>query len=489
MTNELHSGRKSEYSPANKRLALLILAIALIVFVTRLPFVTPLIGNDPDSERMLRAAHIIRTTGEYERSRFVGFPIPEYAFALALPLGPPAINALTAMMSAAAAVFFGLTLRRLGARRYLLAALAMALTPVVYINSTSPNDYIWAFAFIMAALYFVVSRRLLIAGVMLGLAIGCRAPSILMIIPFALYLAGEEGFKKSWPGILKAGIVGAVVGGVCYIPGFLRYGFGLMQYVEIEQYPPLRTLIKRGLVDVWGVIGLVALAVALFGLIFLRRRAEGARAESTRARYLVPAAWLTAIVLNLAMFLRLPFKPDYFVPIVPFVLLLLWMYLRRAVFAAVCALLIVSPFVLSLDLENTLYDEMGKAPDNPSLAFHLLERDLALGLYGPVFADFFNRKLVEDYARAVIAQVERMPEKTVVVSAFYEPPIALLHGFENYRDKYLDYLPEDEYERLKREGYRIVFLPGAEVDNRLLEDFDLEEAGIERLRLDQSGIN
>jgi len=468
----------------DKRFVLLLLALVLVVFISRLPFVTPMIGNDPDSERMLRAAHIIRTTGEYERSRFVGFPIPEYVFALVLPLGPPAINALTALMSTMAAAFFAMSLHRMGARRYLLASLAMAMTPVVYLNSTSPNDYIWALAFIMAALYFVVSRRLLIAGLMLGLAIGCRAPSLLMILPFALYLIGEEGFRKSWPGILKTGVVGAVVGGLCYIPGFLKYGFGLVQYVEIEQYPPLRTLIKRGLVDVWGLIGLAALAVAVLGLIFFRKKAEIAPGGDNRRRWLVPAAWLIAILIHLAMFLRLPFKPDYFVPVVPFVLILLSMYASRKVFVTVCALLIVSPFLVSLDLENNLYAELGKEPDNPSLGFHVLGRDLAMGIYGPVFADHFNRRLVEDYARAVIARVERMPEKTVVVCAYRRPPIALLLGFENYEDKYLDYLPEEEFLRLRSEGYGIVFLPGAEVDNRLLEGFDLEEAGVERLRLD-----
>ena len=472
-------------SSANKWLPILLIGLVLVVFLSRLPFTAPAVGNDPDSERMIRTAYRISTTGEYHRSRFLGFPIPEYAFSLLWRLGPQALNMLTAAASAIAALFFALAARRMGMRRWLPATLAMAFVPVVFLNSVTPIDFAYALAFMMAALYFVVSGRPLVAGVMLGLATGCRASSCVMILPFALYMVGRDGFAKAKLPIVWMALSGGVVGAACYIPGFLKYGLGLIQYVELSEYPSLTRIIRRGLIEVWGLVGLAAVAVAVIALIFFRRKVEERPFAEAHSRPLIASAWIAAFILHLIIFLRLPFKGDYFIPAIPCLIILFWMYLPRRVFVAVCVILIISPFLVNLDNVYTVYDELERPYPNPAIEFHAVDRDLALGLWGPIIANHQNRLVTEGYLRAVMARVEQLPPETVVVAVYWEPTIAMLSGFEGH-DRYVYTLTGEQFGKLRAEGRPVVFLRECNVENILLEGFDLEKAGAKRLYLDDS---
>ena len=71
----------------------------------------------------------------------------------------------------------------------MLAGFALAFTPQVYINSSNTTDYVWALAFILGSLYFVLLGRPLMAGILLGLAIGSRITSGAMLLRLGVLLA------------------------------------------------------------------------------------------------------------------------------------------------------------------------------------------------------------------------------------------------------------------------------------------------------------
>src|SRR5678810_506663 len=116
-------------------------AVAAIVFASRLPFLGPGYGVDADAWLVAWAGRAIAQTGHYEASRLPGYPLHEYATALIWPWGSCLANTLTAVFSAAAAACFALVLRRLGSRDDVLAALALASAPVIYIASVVGMDY------------------------------------------------------------------------------------------------------------------------------------------------------------------------------------------------------------------------------------------------------------------------------------------------------------------------------------------------------------
>jgi len=108
---------------ARERLALALSALA--VLLTRLPWIGSGYGSDPDGYRVVIVARQIAHGGVYEASRLPGYPVYEYLTALTAWHAPWVSNAVTALFSTAAFVFFALIARELGVRRHLLIALAL----------------------------------------------------------------------------------------------------------------------------------------------------------------------------------------------------------------------------------------------------------------------------------------------------------------------------------------------------------------------------
>src|ERR1700733_908699 len=150
---------------ARERLALAVAGRA--VLLTRLPWIGSGYGSDPDGYRVVIVARQIAHTGVYEASRLPGFPLYEYLTALSAWAPPWLSNAVTALFSVASFVLFAMIARELGVRRYLLLALAFAMTPVVYVSSCCTMDYIPALTGQLGATYAVLRRRPVLAGLLL----------------------------------------------------------------------------------------------------------------------------------------------------------------------------------------------------------------------------------------------------------------------------------------------------------------------------------
>lgn len=433
-----------------------VLLVAGLVLLSRLPFLGPGYGFDPDAWRLALAGHAIATGAGYKMSRAPGYPIVEYGHALLWRWGPVAANLVSAIFGAIAAVYFARLLHRLGSRDHAVAALALAFVPMVYINSTSAMDYVWALAFVMAALYHAVAGRPVVAGVLCGLAIGCRITSGAMLLPLAVLLVDRwppdrGALRRVGALVLAAG----VVGGAAFVPVVLRYGPGFFGFVDqgvrwslVGEIAGLRA---------WGTLGIAALGAGMVGV------AVGAALFKDRARSLPsplalrhPAAWGLALAIYVLAFIRLPVEAGYLVPTVPFVLLLFARYLHRWLFLALCGLLLCAPFV-----------DVGRAGIEP----------------GPILKEAGSRvRAVHETRRILTAAAGAPGERVVVVAGSHLPQIEVTrlrrHREASARDEAFVYrLSAERFRKYVDDGYRVYVVPDQFAMNLRVEGFDLHRAG------------
>src|SRR5262245_49301018 len=215
------------------------LALAALVLVSRIPFLSPGAGTDTDGWYLVGAAREMVATGRYTRSRFPGYPVQEWLCSLIARAGGGAVamNVLSALAAAACAVAFARVLGRLGVRDAALAAVAVVFVPAAYVASVSCMDYLFAVAFLLAACDAMLRGRTFVAGLWLGLAIGSRLTSLVLLPAVALLPCVETGPARSLARRALALLLpSALVGAACYVPAYARYGWGFLKFTD-----PLRT--------------------------------------------------------------------------------------------------------------------------------------------------------------------------------------------------------------------------------------------------------
>src|SRR6202050_864115 len=287
---------------ARERLALALAGLA--VLLTRLPWIGSGYGSDPDGYRVVIVARQIAHSGVYQASRLPGFPVYEYLTALSAWSAPWVSNAVTALFSVASFVLFAMIARELGVRRYVLIALAFAMTPVVYLSSCCTMDYIPALAGQLAATYAVLRRRPVLAGVLLGLGVGCRITAGALALPLCLWILLSTARAAGLRQCLAFGGTLLLTAALCFVPVWRHYGADFFAFYDNGWYPPLGVVFTRGLPFVWGPLGLRALIGVLCTAPLYHRFTRAALADARTRHALVLA--LVAVALYLIAFLRLP---------------------------------------------------------------------------------------------------------------------------------------------------------------------------------------
>lgn len=344
--------------------------VFVVVLVTRLPFLGPGYGIDPDAWRMARAAKAIAESGVYVASRMPGHPPHEYALSVMADASAADLILLTAAVSAVAAVLFWLLLRHFRVQDSFLAVLAFALTPVVYIESVELLDYVWSQACVLGGMYLLLLGKRRLAGILLGVAIGFGITIALMALPFALMAASTAaGGANGRSRVLAASetvIPAVIVAVLCFIPPFLRYG---PEFLRIPEMNPHSVFVAGWMasVGVFGIPGSVLVVVAA-GFAIRNGLLHKPVAVSMRDRPqpLIVLAWLSVLVLYALFYLRIRGEPSKLIPIVPFLILLLARYTGRTLFVATCVALPLSSFAGQL--------LKGVVPGVPSILQYASER-------------------------------------------------------------------------------------------------------------------
>ena len=426
----------------NPRLQLI--ALFAFVLASRFPFLDAGYGANVDAWRVARAARDIGTTGEYTVSRFPGYPVQEIVCSWIWRGGPVALNGLTALFSAVSVVAFAMIARKLQFHNWLLAAVALAATPIFFVSSVCSKDYIWALAFVLLSLLGALHNRPVLCGILLGLATGCRITSLAMGLPLALILFEQPTGRDRLRALLQFSVAAAIVAILAFSPVWLHYGTSFFTFYENHARPDWATVARRGLIDVWGVAGLVGLGIGAIGFSLRRTRTLPAN------KWVVPAL-LLAIVVYICAYLRLPDQAGYLLPIVPAVLLLWQQFASRRTFQVVAACLLIAPFV---EVSNH-----GFSP-------------------GAIVAD--HKERIETMARIVgfLAYAEKLPGHNTIVVGAWEPQIAVMlpqvfHG----RNCYAYLLTGSDAAVALRRGDGIFYVPTIREFNYRVYGIDLVNYG------------
>lgn len=379
------------------------LVLAAAFLAVRLPLLGGGYGADTDAYRVVLAARYLWSHGEYLPSRLPGFPLHELVTALLVWGGPLLTNLSTTLAALVGVLVFARLVRRLRVPAPGLAVVGFAFTPYLIVTSTSTLDYHWALTALLAAYLLTVQGRARAAGLLVGLAVGFRITSALFLLPLVLLLLRQQRGRDA--ALLVATALAVAI--VAYLPVAVPYRFRFLDYADSRVSPD--GVIR--VVGQWALGAMGALAVLAAVALSWRRVVALPRAAARDPHLL---AWLLAVALWAAAFLRLPVDLGYLVPVYPFGFLLLAVTLRRTLFAAVLAVILLAG-VIDLDIQQ----------------LHNFDPHIAARTVRPSWRvaglpyDQMARRRWARYARAI--PEAPVPEHSVVLTMGAFPDVAVLH--------------------------------------------------------------
>src|ERR1019366_151431 len=302
------------------------LVLFLIVFISRFPFLSAGYGIEEDSWGIALAAFHTHQSGIYEPSRLPGHPVQELIYSALWGAGPIVFNGFCAFFSGIGAVFFALILQSIQFKHFFIAALAFAFVPVYYISSTYTIDFVWTEAFVLISLYYLLKNKLIVSGIFLGLAVGCRITSGAMLLPFMIIIWQNKNLKQNFIQLLKISIPMSVVSIVSFIPIIQQYGFSFFIYYDQFPYPSITKVIYKMILGVFGFVGVIAIGISIVSIILNRKKQNfGESFLNKLDNKIIVASFLIIILFSISYF-RLPQKSGYMIPIIPFIILLFGYY-------------------------------------------------------------------------------------------------------------------------------------------------------------------
>jgi len=443
--------------------------ILILSFVlSRIPLLNLGFGIDADAWRIANSAFDLRNSHVYHTSRFPGYPLPEYVNSLIIGHGWIATNSMTMILSLISVIFFARILKDLNVKNKGLLVLTYAFLPVLWINSTNTMDYMWALTFIVIAWFFVLKKQYAFAGLMMGLAIGSRITSAILIFPF-LYLIWMENrrIKDCSHFIVSAVIVSFLL----FLPLFLTYGFKFLTY-----YPgKINPILYAGyhLIECFGLLpvffGFAVLVVSLKTIF------ESIFRGDKDILFL-----LSTIVLISILFIKAPYEAEYLIPAIPFGLLFInRICKRRELIVFLCILLLLSNSFVSFCTV--------KRNNEGKIVIHTIDD-------GMIKRNIEERTEQIDYTQSLM---DVNINHSVVIIGWYLPILSYLDkkvsyskdskiiGDANYEKKgvwnfekdvwYRYLVPLDELQDLQNKGYTIYYIEGMQDYTERVYDYDLND--------------
>jgi hypothetical protein len=440
----------------------LFFGVLLIALLARIPFLFFGYGVEEDSYGTVVAARNTYLTGTLEVSRLPGHPLQEIILSFFYPLSTPFFyNLLSCIASLFAVYFFGKVCKKYSENFYWLAALVFAFVPVVFIASVSTIDYMWAMAFAMAAWYNLLHKRFVWAGVLFGLALSCRINIAALIVPFVLMSYYEERklHFKSWILFLVAT---SMVSFLFFVPVIIRYGWEFFSYSDQFPYPNMPKIIFKWSIGVWGVLGCVAV---VFYSLFAFRKNKNA-----------DMVLVVFVVLQALVYLRLPQKSAYLIPLVPIVIWWFMTSLEPKRFAKLSMFLILSAFFCGVNLADS---KRGSSSLFKTIEIEIKEQKIYFDLLsGPLYADYSKRINKQLYVNEVIAKTENLDSPSAIISGWWYNQL-LVDTYDkkiNPNVNFVFYCDEDSIRRMQQNGWKIFYLAEQEIYNDLM--FKMQKTSI-----------
>ncbi|MFZ1220244.1 MAG: hypothetical protein WAO00_13195 [Chthoniobacterales bacterium] len=420
--------------------------LAIGVLLSRLPFLNAGYGLHWDAWGNASIAQEMAATHTYRMARVPGAPVYEILIALLAAGGPLALNGLSAVAGSACVILLAAIARRMGCRDSLLAAVALGFCPVFFISSVTTKDFTLACALVLLSTWFVGRRQPIAAGVALGLAMACRLSSGAMALPLGFMLVGHWPPRERWRPLLQLAVATTITVTIAFIPAFARYGLSFLTVYTPVYYPDWSVVAGRGTVEVWGMLGCLGLGAALLGALVFRRAPASIALPLARPDLV---AAISVILIYGTLYLAFPDQAGYFLPAVPFAILLLARFSPRWLFQAFCIVTAASSFI-----------DWNGGKFTSGAAFR--DRAQRLGTMANV-RNFYS------YART-------LPGKNVfVIGAFYHG-IGLIAP-ESKQGHFVYLLTAKELNDFVRDGFTIYYLPAIREFERDVNGVDLAEYG------------
>lgn len=441
------------------------ITLFLIVFISRIPFLSAGYGIEEDSWGIALAAFHTKLTGIYEPSRLPGHPVQELIYSALWGAGPIVFNGLCAFFSALGAVFFALILKHLSFKHFFIASLAFAFVPVYYISSTYTIDFVWTQAFILISLYYLLRNKLIICGIFLGLAIGCRITSGAMLLPFMITIWQNNHLKQNIILLLKIAAPMALVAIIAYAPIIQQFGLSFFMYYDQFPYPPLSKVLYKMTLGVFGVIGIIAIGMGLLAIVLKRKNQNfGAEFENKLDKKIITASFVILVLYTISYF-RLPQKSGYMISVIPFVILLFGYYLNSTNFNLVCIAFILSSFICSINLTDKL---RGASYSKYAVLFTISGQELFFDPFsGPIFSDYSKRKQKMKFTADLIEKTNTIKTKTVIIAGWWynEVMVEMIVKNKNNFVTFESYIDANKINKYLAEGFEIVYLPEQKLYN------------------------
>lgn len=332
--------------------------VLAVLFLCYFPFTVLGYGADNDSYRVLDTGRWLVTEHRYEPSRHPGYPLHELTVLALNRIGGSILCNLGSVACSLCVTAGFLKLARAASipwRQPL--ALVMGLQPIYWIASTFTIDYFWSLSLLMIGLICVLRRRVIIAGIALGLALGYRLgaiPGVIIILAYALLTMRDLRGR-----VIIACLIAMTITIVCYIPSFLwanRTLAFLRPMIGDEQLWTLKLRAGRFFyknIYFWG----IGAAMMVWGILLFRARILAAQWAGPR-RGLI-ALSLAFILAYQVMYFRYPIERAYLLPMLPFLFLLLGMVIRSRAGLGVLAVLVLAHNFVSINISRP--DTPGKA--------------------------------------------------------------------------------------------------------------------------------
>jgi hypothetical protein len=390
--------------------------LAAAVLLSRLPFLFDGHGHEEDSYGLVVNAWEMHSTGHYVASRFPGHPLQEYIYLLLHNQPAWLWNLLSTLFSITAVLAFHHALKRIRTHYAMEASLMLAFTPMFFLSGTYTIDYAWSLAFVMLSFSSLVCRKFVWCGVMLGLAVGCRITSGVFIIPWAMLLFQRMDVRTWMAWMLKICIPFGIISVLFYVPAFLQYGTTFFDYSDQFPYPPFTKIIYKASIGVFGILGILALSIALLRWLFAKEKeAINPPAMFTPQR----AVWMivAVIVLHIISYLRLPQKAGYMLPVVPFVILLVAMYTPRHTMRILTMLFLLAPFLFGMNITDEL---RGSGATSAAIRFNISGQEISIdAARGPVFAEQEKRRNKMEYVDRVCSYLDTTTQNQILICGWW----------------------------------------------------------------------
>ncbi len=430
------------------------LTLFFVAVAVKIPFLNLGYGPEEDAWGHVQNIAEMKTAGHYIMSRLPGHPVYEALLYLLWPVHSPLVyNLLSAVASGFAVVAFYKLCTHFKIKKAFWVTLGFMFVPAFFLSGTYTIDYALGLALVLWSYWFLVKEKLWLSALLLGLAVGTRITWVLMLLPWLLQLNGtklsEFNINKSLQFLAVFGLV--VV--AAFIPVYNQYGISFFNTYSLP-YPPISKAIYKGIFGVWGILG--AGVLFLIFVVFIKHF-KRIKTQFTPQHFI----WLLPIIFYTLLYIKLPEKSAFFIPVIPFLFFIIFTLLKEKWIKPTAISFVVSLFLFGINISDEL---RGSTPKNHDPKIVVSNQEIFFSLErGLFFLELDKRKNKIKSTEKFIAELQALDnQKTVVICGWWYAMIDISATAEkalpeNIILKY--YLNQEEMRHYTKNGFELFYLP------------------------------